>query len=736
MPLREQSPFLKPLREFAVAVTQKTGQITSGEPEDQLRAPFEALVGECGTLIGRSVVCTGEVALPDSLGSPDYAVHVDGLLAGYVELKAPGKGANSATFHGHDRRQFKRFAAVPNILYSDGNEWALYRSGTREGTLARLSGNVAGDGRKAVARDDAKTIEALLRNFLAWQPILPAHQDGSLDLRSFAAQLAPLCRMLRENVEQSLRDEHSPLRNLQQDWRRLLFPDASNSEFADAYAQTVAFALLLGRSEGADPLTLESARNSLAARNNLLSRALQVLTDVLTYPAARGSLDASLNLLLRVVGVVPTGSLSTVGDPWLYFYEDFLAAYDPKLRKDAGVYYTPVEVVRAQVRLIEEILVRKLDKPMGFSAEDVVTLDPAVGTGTYLLGVISETLAKVRDRQGPGAVPGVANVLAKQLSGFELMTGPYAVAELRVSRSLRDHGATLSAGEGPHIYLSDTLESPDAEPEQLPLFLQPISDQRTKALKVKSEIPVLVCLGNPPYDRHEAASPSNRARTGGWVRWGDAGNGDKSVLEDFLSPARASGQGIHVKNLYNLYIYFWRWALWKVFEHESASGPGVVSFISASSYIAGAAFCGMREHIRRICDEVWIVDLGGEGHAEPREENIFAIRTPVAIGVAVRTGSGNSERPAKVHYARIEGLRKAKLAALDGITGFDSVNWERCPNEWQAPFHPVLVPGKSVQQRTSRESASDEYHRWPLLTDLMPWQHSGVQAQENVADRT
>ncbi|MDE0620305.1 MAG: N-6 DNA methylase, partial [Bryobacterales bacterium] len=475
-------------------------------------------------------------------------------------------------------------------------------------------------------------------------------------------------------------------------------------------------------------LTLNSAQTSLTTRNSLLSRALQVLTDVLDYPDACGSLTASLNLLLRVVGVVPTGSLSTEGDPWLYFYEDFLAAYDPKLRKDTGVYYTPVEIVRAQVRLVDDLLVGRLGKKMGFAAKDVFTLDPAVGTGTYLLGVISQTLTRARETQGPGAVPGVADVLAEQISGFELMTGPYAVAELRVSRALGDQGATLSHEGGPHIYLSDTLESPHAKPLQLPLYLRPISDQRAKALEVKSQTPVLVCLGNPPYDRHEAGSATNKARTGGWVRWGDSGDARKPILEAFISPAKASGQSVHIKNLYNLYVYFWRWALWKVFEHESSGGPGVVSFISASSYLSGPAFCGMREHLRRLCDNVWILDLGGEGHAEPREENVFAIRTPVAIAVAVRTGPKDMARPARVLYARIQGSREAKLAALDGVKCFDSVDWDVCPNDWQAPFRPTTVSQhESAQQGISREPSSGIYHHWPLLTDLMPWQHSGTQ---------
>ena len=143
------------------------------------------------------------------------------------------------------------------------------------------------------------------------------------------------------------------------------------------------------------------------------------------------------------------------------------------------------------------------------------------------------------------------------------------------------------------------------------LFQEPIADQHAKALKVKSEVPVIVCLGNPPYDRHEAAKADNKVRTGGWVRWGDDKQGITSILRDFLDPAIESGHGVQIKNLYNLYVYFWRWALWKVFEKDNQNSPGMVGFISASSYLDGDAFSGMREHMRKICDEIWIIDLGG-----------------------------------------------------------------------------------------------------------------------------
>jgi predicted helicase len=357
-------------------------------------------------------------------------------------------------------------------------------------------------------------------------------------------------------------------------------------------------------------------------------------------------------------------------------------------------------------------LTNRLGKALGFADHGVVTLDPAVGTGTYLLGVIEHALAKVQAQQGVGAVPGKATALAENVYGFEILVGPFAVSELRISRALEGKGAKLPAG-GTHVYLTDSLESPNTPPPVLPFYLKPIAEQHARALKVKAKVPVIVCLGNPPYDRTEASDESNKARTGGWVRWGEDGTGAFAIFKAFLDPAIAAGHGVRVHNIYNLYVYFWRWALWKVFEQNINSGPGIVSYISASSYLDGDAFCAMREHMRRLCDEIWILDLGGEGRGTRQSENVFAIMTPVAIAIAARYGKTDKTTAAKVRYAVIEGTRDDKLRALNAVTRFASIQWEECPDDWQAPFRPAGV-GK--------------YFDWPLLTELFPWQQSGVKA--------
>ena len=699
--------FFRALSDFAAAIAAKASSVVRGAPEDRLRAPLEQFCREAGAALGIGVRAIGEARIP-GLGRPDYAVERDGLLAGYIELKPTGTGAAANRFRGHDRKQFQRFAAIPNLLYADGAEWALYRSGERVGRLVRLAGDPATEGRKAVSQRNARALEALLRDFLNWEPTLPLDVSGAPDFERLAAHLAPLCRMLRDEVADSLSESESPLRTLAEDWRQLLFPEADDRQFADAYAQTVTFALLLGRTEGADPLTLRGAQGALDAEHTLLSKALEILT----VPEAQGRLAAPLKLLIRVVGAVPHGRFVGEADPWLYFYEDFLAAYDPRLRKNAGAYFTPAPVVRAQTRLVDDILANRLGKRLGFAHPEVVTLDPALGTGTYLLAVMERALERVRDEEGPGAIAGQATALAENLYGFELMVGPYAVAELRISGALRAHGAELPEG-GVRIYLTDTLDNPNAEPPNLPLVFRPVAEQRAKALRVKRKVPVLVAIGNPPYDRHEAADETNRARTGGFVRWGAEGTGRNALLRDFTEPVKAVGKGGQLKNLYNLYVYFWRWALWKVFEQSAADAPGVVSFITASSFLDGDAFLGMRNHLRRVADEIRVLDLGGDGRGTDREQNVFDIQTPVAITVAVRYGNRDPEQPASVHYARLRGDRKEKYEQLEEISGLAGIEWSECPGGDNDPFRFV---------------ASGTFFGYPLLTDLLPWQQSGVKA--------
>ena len=442
------------LQQFAADVTARFSLAQAGgEPEEQLRGPFENFLRALREPFRLGLISEGEVRV-ERLGKPDFAIHCEGFLAGYVELKASGKGARPERYTGHDKRQWQRFKDLPNLIYCDGNEWALYRNGDLVRDVVRLYGDVMADGPRAVIEEDAHRLEPMLRDFLAWEPAIPSTAPELAEL------LAPLCRLLRDEVSEALSAGYSPLQDLAGEWRAMLFPDADDAKFADAYAQTVTFALLLARSEGAGTLDLHEAITALRAGHSMLSRALAVLTD----EAAQGEISASLRLIQRVVNRIPERSMRNGGhDPWLYFYEDFLTAYDPVLRKSAGAYYTPVEVVQAQVRLVDKLLTERFGKVLGFADPGVITLDPALGTGTYLLGIIKHALERMGAEQGPGALGGNATSLAERLYGFEYMVGPYAVAQLRLTRAIEERGGTLPA-EGFRVFLTDTLESPFIEP--------------------------------------------------------------------------------------------------------------------------------------------------------------------------------------------------------------------------------------------------------------------------------
>ncbi|MDE0705325.1 MAG: N-6 DNA methylase [Rhodospirillaceae bacterium] len=704
------------LEKFSDDLEAKFARLGAASPEDQLKQPVADLVKNAGDAVGLSVESRTEVHLPEHKVRPDVAILVGGLICGYIELKAPGFGADAPKLKGkHNKAQWNKLKGLPNLIYTDGREWALYRSGERKGSIVRFDDDPTERGRKAVTRENAVALGALILDFLGWDPIVP-HQP-----RRLAEYLAPLTRFLRTEVEAALDDPESAASLLKSEWQQHFFPEADDGQFADAYAQTIAYALLLARLSGADDLDPAAAAATLDRNNGVLALALERLGQ----REARDELRIGFELLQRSLKVLdPHDFLKSNPEIWLYFYEDFLAAYDPKLRKDYGVYYTPRAVVELQVRLISEILDTRFGKTAGFADEGVVFLDPAVGTGTYPVAAVKHGLSRVRDRYGEGAVPARAAQMARNMHGFEILIGPYAVAHVRLTQALESEGAVL--GERLNIYLADTLGSPNiAPPGRLTLTYKALTQEHQAARKVKAEGEILVCLGNPPYDRQQIEEGDEATqRKGGWVRFGDRGQAkmdlptaqveggdvkERPILLDFSEPASQAGAGVHVKNLYNDYVYFWRWALWRLFEQQNCGG--IVSFITASSYLAGPGFIGMREMMRRTFDDLWIIDLGGDNLGTRKTPNVFSIRTPVAIAIGVRGNNSQCDIPANVRYVRIESdSREAKLRQLDAITDFSSVNFLDCSNDWHAPFVP---------------ERNGKFMEWPKLLDIFPYQRSG-----------
>lgn len=673
-----------------------------GDREAAIRSPLEKLLHTSGEQMGVRAVFHDEVRDSDRQVRPDYGVSVDGAITGYVEVKPPGSNLDPARFTGHNKRQWERQQDLPNLLYTNGTEWRLYRDAEPFGEPVILVGDLTTSGETLSATDQ---LERLLRDFLTWKPA-PITSVGTL-VRS----IAPLTRLLRGEVRDQLATEaravrggasrhEQPFTGLAKDWRSLLFPSATDDTFADGYAQTVTFALLLARTEGIDLTgrSLHQVGAELGPDHSLMGKALQLLTDDVA-----ADFRVTLDLLVRVIGAVQWERVRRgKRDAYLHLYENFLEQYDNDLRKQSGSYYTPHEVVDEMVRLTEEVLTARLGREKGYRDDGVVTVDPAMGTGTYLQTILERVADQAAEHDGPGGVaPAVAQV-AKRLYGFELQMGPYAVAELRAADLLALHGASPPPG-GNHLYVTDTLDDPHAAHTQLASGLALIAASRRRANEVKAKANVTVVIGNPPY--HERAEG-----LGGWVESGS------SISEPILDDWRDPESSRHFHNLKNLYVYFWRWATWKVWEstpqHTDDGGDaGVICFITTASYLSGPGFTGMRRYLRQHASEGWVIDLTPEGQTPPVPTRVFpGVRQQLAIGIFVRRPDTRLDDPAVVHHYAVKGRRAEKFEQLRELT-LDGPGWREARTAWTTPFTPA---------------ADGNWDDLPALDDLFPWTTPGM----------
>lgn len=685
-------------------------RVGDGEPEAQLTNPVATLLQDFGALHSMKVVTVRETSLKTAGGGlvseglvrPDYAIMVDGVLTGYVELKAPGKNIDPASFtkKSHEYRQWQRLRNLPNLLYTNGTEWRLYRYGepvlTSTGYEAvHMHGSFSGHG--TLSAPDA--LATFFLNFLRWVPAPITSADQLVET------LAPLAALLREEMllglsaqEKTYKAEQAkakkkgeedfvippPLVGLRKDWRDTLAPSTSNEEFADSFAQTVVFSLVVALSEGHD-LSLETfstMAGRLRSQHGLLGNALGLLTEHLDEES---SLYNALAVIVRVMGAASWADISGgKSDVYLHLYEHFLKVYNPEQRKKTGSYYTPVEVVDQMVRLVDDALRTYLGKEHGLASEGVSVIDPAMGTGTYPLSVMHQ-VAKT-ESLAPAARTRALNRLAKNLYGFELQSGPFSVAELRLNQTLKEMGGDVPE-DGLNLYVADTLGDPYAK--QKPVngnTLRLLSQLSNKATRVKREVPIQVCIGNPPYkDKAEGM--------GGWV---ESGFRSPDVASPILDDFRAQGMGKYEYVLKNLYVYFWRWAFWKVFEDsfralegqpDSAQRAGVVCFITADGYLHGPGFAGMREYIRRSSSRGWIINVTPEGKRPPAKNAVFAIETPVSIALFLREENTDEETPADIRYVALHGTFAEKMQALAALN-LDGAEFEPVRSGWGDKFAP------------------------------------------------
>ena len=689
----------------------------TGGGEERLASPCRALLSAVMAHQGSpalTIVDKANVKTPNgggrSVGVPDMSLYdAAGRLILCVELKAPGKGSDPAQFTiPHDQNQWQRYRSLPNLIYTDGNSWSLWHDGEASKNAVTVCGNIL-DPNTTVTVNPAAAA-AFFYEALSWVPA-PIRTAKRLALVS-----AKHCRMLRDQLEGL---DAGLIEGVSRDWREMLFPDLDPRQFLDAYAQTVTFALVTAGSLNiemtlpVDPkrydllnLQLHHIASELQQRRGLLGKSLSLLT---LSDAVRGQLHAYLQALLTVVSSVDWSSIrgKAGGTGWLHFYEDFLQEYDRDLRKKSGSYYTPAPIVDWMTRFTHNLLGSSLAVDAGYADDNVTVVDPAAGTGTFLLSALDRIEENVTRSHGPGQVPYALDAAMRRLVGFEIQSGPYAVTQLRLTEHLKAKGSP--ATESLRVYLTDTLGDPAADDAEVPMFYEPISKSRDAANKVKRDEPVVVVIGNPPY--REGAGGD-----GGWV---------EDQLLAHWKPPTAWGVSAHTKNLSNLYVYFWRWGAWKVFEdagsEDSAACAGIVSFIAPTGFLTGDGFQQMRSWLRQQCSEIWVLHLSPEGHQAPASHQIFpAMRQPVAIVTAVRTRDTDRSTPATVRFHMVPPAKQAaKIKHIGPLTDPNNSRWSKVkpPKDPKAVWRGPLMP-----------APKGAWNDMISVGDLFPWSGSGVMA--------
>ena len=665
--------------------TQITGEAT---PELSLYPHLQAFLEDLFVDFGRSTVTlTQEPRQLDQIGRPDF-IAMDGLLPiGYIEAEAYGRNLDALT--GHAQTQNARFIEnLDNFILTNFVEFRLYADGQ-----LRTTANVT---------NEPENLETLLERFL---------NAGHVQITSpevLARYLARRTRELQTQISTTLTDQNSDTYRMFSAFKELLLSTLTPDDFADMYAQTLAYGLFAARCTlpNATYFSRHTAVEALPRSNPFLIQ--------LFYHVASPTLETNVIYILDdIAGLlrnVPTEMLRTafaarthLEDPVIHFYETFLAEYDPQRRVDRGVYYTPPQVISYIVRSVDSLLKTELNRPDGLADDNTLILDPATGTGGFLLTVLDHVREYVTETYGTGEWTQYINTqLVKRIFGFELLVAPYTIAHLKLSLFLQAQG--WRADERLRIYLTNTLEQPQEMQESLP-FTEFISDEANAALSVKRDEPLLVILGNPPYQR-SSANPSRD--TDGNL------NFIGQLMEDYRSVDGAPMAEQNLQALQGDYVKFVRWAQWRI----DKNGEGVVGYIVNNGFLYGIIFRGMRQNLINSFNTIYCFNLHGSsriGEIVPDgeiDENVFDIQQGTAILLCVK--ERDNVAPAKIYYADLWGSRAEKYATLSD-TDVQTTTWTELTPD--SPFY-HFVP--------RHDQHIEEYEAGWGLTDIFQASSIGI----------
>ena len=628
-------------------------------------------------------------------GAPDIVLlNQENTPVAYLETKDIGdpdlRGARQ------NKEQFDRYKqGLDCIVFTDFLHFLLYQEG--ECLLEVRVAEQDGDRLAPLPDADAQFAE-LVAHLRDAQPVpITSPKRLALLMAGKAQLLARSVRVvLGDPTSETGYDLHQQLLRI----KNVLMSNVSQVEFADWYAQTLIYGLFAARyhANNLDTFSRKEAAELIPQSNPFLRKLFQRI----------GVYDLDVRVawiiddLVGIFGATDVRALLDANkkerDPVMLFYEDFLTAYNPERRKARGVYYTPAPVVSFIVRIIDDLLQKEFGLKEGLADHSQAAdgkhrlqiLDPATGTGTFLVEVVRAIYRKFAGQTGVWNNY-VKEHLLPRLHGYEILMAPYAMAHLNLEYVFRETGATDLGNARYGIYLTNTLEDAHFDGN----LFSPI-DQEAKAVSLlKQNMHVMVMLGNPPYN----VVSSNKSQ---WI---------EGLVQSYKT-------GLNEQNIQPLsddYIKFIRYAQWQI----ERTGEGVIGFITNNSFLDGVIHRTLRSELLRVFDEIYIVNLHGNSRLKEKtpeggkDENVFDIQQGVSILLLIRRKEG-SKRAARLHYTELYGLRKEKFAALQNLS-LQSAAWKTLTPT--APYH-FFVPKDFTLQK--------EYRKGFSLTELFTHYNSGA----------
>jgi hypothetical protein len=676
------------------------------EIRDQPEATAELSVRQALVTLLREIAGAGITIFPEvgsEVGQPDLIAKIGPLVVGYGETKPPGTIRQLERVL--DTDQLLAYRQLPNLVLTDYLHFLLLRDGVEVGRATLISAADLDAGH--LGRATPAAAEEMLKVWLSAEPVLITSPVR------LATELARRARWLRDGIRSELRREvaaaarqggtDGPLRALHNFYRENVMSDMDVEMFADAYAQTVAYGLFVARFHAPGvSFTHQVAMDGIPTSTAFLRSSVRLLLDEATVPATVGWIVDDIVAILHATsdGLIARAAAvrGSADDAVIYFYEHFLDAYDEGERTDRGVFYTYPPLVSYAIRAVDDTLVDAFGID-GLADQRVRLLDPAVGTGTFLVAAAERAISRVIDREGTAMVPAtIADHLVPHFFGFELLPAPYAIAHLKLGSFYALAGRPLRDGERVGIYLTNTLAAPlDPVTAFLPTVGALIAETRS-ADAVKRDVPLLVIIGNPPY----SWSSHNREHLA-------------DLMNDF---SRIDGQPLGERNVRPLdddYLRFIRWSVWKLLEQQGAPGQGVIGLVTNSSFLSRPVMRGVRHFLLREFDEIRVLDLNCYQRQWFRgltDEKVFPdVQVGFAITLFIRRPHG-TDRPCRVFYRGSRGTVEEKFAYLATASVLDDGWTEVIP---QAPGYAFLP----------RDHHPD-YGTWPSLIDLMPERSPGV----------